>query len=466
MRRFMDEDFLLTTETARRLYHEYAEGQPIIDFHCHLPPAELAQDRRFRNMTELWLGGDHYKWRAMRSNGTDERFITGDAPDYDKFQRWAEVLPRLIGNPLYHWTHLELQRYFGVTEPLSPATAPAIWERCSETLQTLTARRCVERMNVKLIYTTDDPVDSLEHHAALAGETLPFRVLPAWRPDKALNVEKEGFAAYIAALSAAAGLPIDSFEDLKTALSLRMEHFHALGCRNSDHGLDKIVCEESASPDTVLKKALRGETPTAAEADSYKTALLLFLAGEYARRGWVMQLHYGAARNMNGAMFRRLGADTGFDAIRGDAGSGLALGRLLDRIAEAGELPKTVLYSLDPGDNAQIGAILGCFQGPGVRGRLQQGCAWWFNDSIKGMEEQITSLASLSVLGNFIGMTTDSRSFLSYPRHEYFRRILCAKLGVRVENGEYPADFDALGELVKDISWRNAAAYFESEVTE
>ncbi len=458
---FMDENFLLTTPAARRLYHEYAEGLPILDFHCHLPPQELAEDRRFRNMTELWLGGDHYKWRAMRSNGVEERFITGDAEDYEKFLCWAEVLPRLIGNPLYHWTHLELQRYFGVTEPLSPATAPMIWERCNDALRTLTARRCVEQMNVKLIYTTDDPVDSLEHHAALQRENLPFRVLPAWRPDKAVNVEKEGFADYIRALGRAAGFSIRSFEDLKAALAIRMEHFNDLGCRNSDHGLDKIVCTEAASPDAVLKKALRGEPVTEAEADSYKTALLVFLAGEYALRGWVMQLHYGAARNMNSEMFRRLGPDTGFDAIRGDACSGLALGRLLDRIAETAELPKTILYSLNPADNAQIGAILGCFQGPEARGKLQQGCAWWFNDSVKGMREQLTSLASLSVLGNFVGMVTDSRSFLSYPRHEYFRRLLCAVLGAWVEAGEYPADYETLGELVKDISYRNAAAFFE-----
>ena len=464
MARFMDEDFLLNTPAARRLYHDYAEGLPIIDFHCHLPPRELAEDRRFRNMTGLWLGGDHYKWRAMRTAGVEEKYITGDAPDYEKFLRWAAVLPQAVGNPLYHWTHLELKRYFGVEEPLSPKTAPAIWERCNAQLPELTARRCVERMGVQLIYTTDDPVDSLAWHRQMARESgLAFRVLPAWRPDKAVNVEKEGFAAYIGTLSEAAGLLVTSFEDLKAALSRRMEHFHALGCRNSDHGLDRIVCDESLSPDVALKKGLLGMPVSEREADCFKTALLLFLAAEYKRRGWVMQLHFGAARNLNSNMFRRLGPDTGYDGIRGDAGAGLALGRLLDRIDSAGGLPRTILYSLDPTDNAQIGAVLGCFQGGGVRGRVQQGCAWWFNDSLPGMRAQLTSLASLSVLGCFVGMVTDSRSFLSYPRHEYFRRVLCSLLGRWVEDGEYPADYDTLGELVKDVSFRNAAAFFESE---
>lgn len=460
MKKFMDKDFLLSSDTSKKLFHEYAEQLPIIDYHCHLSPAEILADKKYRNITELWLGGDHYKWRAMRSNGVDEYFITGEASDYEKFEKWAEVMPKLIGNPLYHWTHLELQRYFDIYEPLSPATCEDIWERCNKRLETLSARKCIELMNVKYIYTTDDPCDSLEHHKALADENAPFKMLPAWRPDKAVNIDKSGFPEYIASLSAACGFEISDFEALKRALSQRMEHFHALGCRNSDHGLDYIVSEDTAFAEEALRKALSGETVSKIEADSYKTALLLFLSKEYSRLGWVMQLHYGAVRNVNPNMFAKLGPDTGYDAIWGSSECGLRLGGLLGKMEIAGHLPKTIIYSLNPVDNAQIGTIIGCFQNSDAMGKLQQGCAWWFNDSLKGMREQLTSLASLSVLGNFVGMVTDSRSFLSYTRHEYFRRIICELLGSWVENGEYPEDYDALGAMIRGICYYNAVEFF------
>ena len=463
MNNFMDKDFLLNTETAKVLFHEYAESMPIIDYHCHLSPAEILNDKKYRNITELWLGGDHYKWRAMRSNGVDEYYITGGASDYEKFEKWAEVMPRLIGNPLYHWTHLELQRYFGIYELLSPATCSDIWERCNKRLEELSARKCIELMNVRYIYTTDDPCDSLEHHAALTKENTSFKMLPAWRPDKAVNIDKAGFVEYIAQLSAVCGFEINDFGTLKKALKDRLMHFHEHGCRNSDHGLDYMVSEDPSFAEAAFAKVLSGEAISKKEADSYKTALLTYLAGEYTRLGWVMQLHYGAVRNVNPVMYAKLGADTGYDAIWGGAENGCLLGGLLGRMEAVGSLPKTIIYSLNPVDNAQIGTVIGCFQNGGARGKIQQGCAWWFNDSLKGMREQLTSLASLSVLGNFVGMVTDSRSFLSYTRHEYFRRIICQILGEWVENGEYPADMAALGEIVRDICYNNANKFFSLE---
>ncbi|MBR6654417.1 MAG: glucuronate isomerase [Oscillospiraceae bacterium] len=463
MKNFMDKDFLLSSETAKKLFHEYAETMPIIDYHCHLSPAEILGDKKYRNITELWLGGDHYKWRAMRSNGVDEYYITGEASDYEKFEKWAEVMPKLIGNPLYHWTHLELQRYFDVYEPLSPATCADIWERCNKRLETLSARKCIELMDVKYIYTTDDPCDTLEHHAALAKEDTSFKMLPAWRPDKAVNIDKAGFTEYIGQLSKVCGFEINDFDALKKALAGRLEHFHALGCRNSDHGLDYVVSEDTAYAEVAFTKVLNGGKISKQEADSYKTALLLWLSAEYTRLGWVMQLHYGAVRNVNPVMYAKLGPDTGYDAIWGGAESGLLLGGLLGRMEAEGHLPKTIIYSLNPIDNAQIGTIIGCFQNSEAQGKIQQGCAWWFNDSLKGMREQLTSLASLSVLGNFVGMVTDSRSFLSYTRHEYFRRIICELLGAWVENGEYPDDFEALGEMVRGICYNNAVNFFSLE---
>ena len=464
MTAFLTEDFLLSTPTARRLYTDYAAGMPIIDYHCHVSPREIYEDKRFENITELWLGGDHYKWRLMRSNGVEERYITGDAPAYDKFVKFAEVLPRAIGNPMYHWCHLELKRYFGYEGVLNASTAPAVWKLCEEKLKEphMSVRGIIRQSGVKFIGTTDDPVDSLEYHR-LIGEDKSFDtvVAPSFRPDKALNIDKAGWQDYMATLSRVTGVAIDSMESLKFALSERMDHFKAHGCRASDHGLDYMVYAE-ADEETlngILQKGLAGEPVTAAEAEAFKTALLVFCAEAYTRLGWVMQIHYNCLRNPNSAMMARLGPDTGFDCIGPNDGC-RKLARLLDRLYGEDALPRTVIYSLDASDNAFIDALIGAFQGTDIPGKLQHGSAWWFNDHKQGMRDQLVSLANLSLLGNFVGMLTDSRSFLSYTRHEYFRRILCGLMGEWVENGEYPADMDTLGTLVSDICYENAKRYF------
>ena len=464
MKQFMDKDFLLSNETAKTLYHDYAAKMPIIDYHCHINPAEIAENRQFKNITEVWLGGDHYKWRAMRSNGVDEKYITGDATDREKFQKWAETLPKTIGNPLYHWTHLELRKYFGYEGVLNGDTAEEVWNLCNEKLQSgkLNVRDIIAMSNVKVVCTTDDPVDTLACHEEIANDaTCNVTVLPAWRPDKAVNIEKATFVPYIRQLSEVSEIKIADLESLFVALNVRLDYFHARGCKVSDHGLDYVVYNEASKEevDAILKKALAGEQVTFDEMEKYKTAVLVFLGEAYAKRGWVMQLHYGAIRDNNKAMFNKLGPDTGFDSINTRACSeGTAA--FLNALQAKGALPKTIIYSLNPNDNASIGTILGCFQGSEVAGKLQQGSAWWFNDTKQGMIDQMTSLANLSVLGNFVGMLTDSRSFLSYTRHEYFRRILCNLLGTWVENGEYPADFKALGQIVEDISFNNTNNYF------
>lgn len=459
MRPYPDEEFLLTTEPAKRLYHSYAENRPILDCHCHLSPRELAEDRHWENITQLWLGGDHYKWRALRSDGVEERFITGDASPREKFEKWAALMPRLAGNPLYHWTHLELKRYFGISEPLSAKNAGEVWERCNEKLKTMSARSIVESSNVKLIYTTDDPTDDLRWHARLK-EEFSVPVLPGFRPDKAMNVEKPGFAQYIFRL----GQDIHDLDSLMAALIRSIDRFHAMGCRNADHGLDRIPASFDGDPELILRRALSGMEVTPREGDCFRSYLLYFLAEEYRRRDWVMQLHFGALRNLNPPALEALGPDTGFDAIRGESGAGVALGTFLGRLCVDEIMPKTVLYSLDPADNAVIGSVIGCFQGEGVRARLQQGSAWWFNDTKEGILSQLTSLASLGVLGNFIGMVTDSRSFLSYTRHEYFRRLFCRLLGQWVEEGDLPPIWEELGQLVEDVSFRNAARYFDFDL--
>lgn len=464
MKAFMDEHFLLGNSTAQKLYHEYAESMPIIDYHCHLSPKEIAENKKYRNITELWLGGDHYKWRAMRTNGIEEKYITGDAEDKEKFLAWAKTMSACIGNPLYHWTHLELKRYFGIDKLLSEDTAEEIWSRCNEMLKSddFSARGLIRRSNVKVVCTTDDPVDTLEHHMALAGDhSFDVKVLPAFRPDKAVNIDKEGFAEYLLKLGAVSGVEIRDFASLKQALLKRMEFFHQTGCRVSDHGLDNAVfaagTEEEAG--VILGKAVRGEALTEVEFEKYKTQVLLFLGREYARRNWIMQLHMGTIRNNNLRMMRLLGPDTGFDAI-GDHVYALSLARLLNALDETGELPKTILYCLNPGDNEVLATIAGCFQGGGIPGKIQFGSGWWFNDQKDGMIRQMTALANLGLLSRFVGMLTDSRSFLSYTRHEYFRRILCNLLGEWVENGEAPNDMALLGNMMKDICYHNAQNYF------
>lgn len=463
----MDYDFLLRNSYAEILYHNYAEKLPIIDYHCHINPKEIYEDRKFDNITQMWLGGDHYKWRLLRANGIEEKYVTGDAPDHDKFIKFAETLERCIGNPVHQWSHLELSKYFEYEGALNSETAEDVWKLCNEKIaaepEAMSARGIIAQSNVDVICTTDDPVDSLEWHEKIASDTtFKTKVYPAWRPDKAVNIELEGFLEYIAKLSACSGVEINSLSSLFDALADRMEFFAAHGCVISDHGLTDLPdrCEFSTDEaDAIFKKALAGEKVSAAEANIYKLAVIKFCAGKYTELGWVMQLHYGCKRNNNRKMFRTLGPDTGYDAILGsDNGSRLA--ELLDMLAEEDKLPKTILYSLNPNDNAVIETVMGCFQDSSARCKLQHGSAWWFNDNRDGMEAQLRSLANEGVLGNFVGMLTDSRSFLSYTRHEYFRRILCNLIGGFVANGEYEWNDKILGRIVSDISYNNAKEYF------
>ena len=463
MKSFMDEEFLLSTETAKKLYHEYAEKMPILDYHCHIDPKEIYEDRKFDNITQVWLGGDHYKWRQMRSNGVEEKYITGDASDREKFQKWAETLEMAIGNPLYHWSHLELKRYFDYDGFLSGDTAEEVWNLCNEKLQAgMSARKLIEMSNVTLVCTTDDPADTLEWHKKIAEDpTFTVQVLPAWRPDKAMNLEKPDYTAYLEKLGAAAGMEIKSFADLVEALKKRMDYFASVGCTVSDHGLEYVmyapVSEETV--EQIFAKRLAGEKITKDEEHQFKTAFMVAMGKEYHKKNWVMQLHFGVKRDNNQKIFRELGADAGIDCIS-NYNPADQMADYLNALADTDELPKTILYSLNPIDNAAIGTIIGCFQDSSCIGKIQQGSGWWFNDNKTGMIEQMTSLANLGLLGNFIGMLTDSRSFLSYTRHEYFRRIMCNLIGGWVENGEYPADYKTLEKIVKGISYNNAVRYF------
>ncbi len=464
MKAFMDENFLLSTETAQRLFHSYAETMPVLDYHCHISPEEIATDRRFENITQVWLGGDHYKWRFMRSCGVDEAYITGNASDRDKFFKWAEVLGKAIGNPLYHWSHLELQRYFNYHKPLSQNTASEVWELCNKKLaeKDMSARGLIRKSNVTLICTTDDPIDSLCYHKAIAeDQSFSVQVLPAWRPDRSIAIEKPDFAAYMEQLSSVSHIGINSFPALCKALKVRLDFFDSMGCVVSDHGLDYVMYAPATEQqaDMILKKRLSGAALSQEEILRFKTMLLLFLGREYARRGWVMQLHYGVKRNNNTRLFQAIGADTGYDCIGDQAPAG-ELADFLNALECTDELPKTILYSLSPNDNAAIETIMGCFQNSQAVSKLQHGSAWWFNDHRPGMEAHLRSLASLGNLSGFVGMLTDSRSFLSYTRHEYFRRILCEYIGTLVENGEFADDEQILSDLVKNISYRNAVAYF------
>lgn len=465
MKSFMDKDFLLSTETAKTLYHDYAADCRIIDYHCHVSPREIYENKRFENITDVWLSGDHYKWRIMRADGADEHYITGDASEREKFQKFAEVLPKAIGNPMYHWCHLELKRYFGYDGVLNGETAEDVWQLAKKKLSedSMSVRGIIEQSGVKFIGTTDDPADSLEWHKKLAADgTFKTTVVPSFRPDKAFNIDKAGWKEYIGMLSEAANIRIDSVAALKKALGDRIGYFNEAGCRASDHGLDHMIFCEAREEEinAVMQRAFAGEKISAKEAEAFKTELLLFCAEEYSRIGWVMQLHYNCLRNPNSKMFAAIGADTGFDCIGPDNGSE-KLAKLLDKLYSSNSLPKTIIYSLDSSDNSFIDSLIGSFQGTEIAGKLQHGSAWWFNDNLQGMREQLVSLANLSLLGNFVGMLTDSRSFLSYTRHEYFRRILCNLIGEWVENGEYPSDIEQLGKLVTDICYNNAARYFD-----
>lgn len=465
MKKFMDEDFLLNSESAKHLYKEYADMKkiPVIDYHCHINPQEIYEDRQFTNITQVWLGGDHYKWRQMRTNGVEEKYITGDASDYEKFEKWAETMPTLIGNPLYHWSHYELKYYFGYEGHLTPETCKEVWDTVNAKLSTpeYSVRNLIRKSNVKLICTTDDPIDSLEWHKKIKEDGFEVQVLPAWRPDKAMNLEKKDFAEYIAKLSDRSGIKIVDFESLKAALKNRMDFFESMGCSVSDHGLEFVMYQPASEEEVnrILQKALAGEKVTREEELQFKTAFMLFVAKEYHKKNWVMQLHYGCKRDNNTYMFNKIGPDTGFDCIN-DYTPSAQLADFFNALAMTDEIPKTIVYSLNPIDNATIGTIIGCFQGDGVKNKIQQGSAWWFNDHFTGMTEQMRTLAASSNLGNFVGMLTDSRSFLSYTRHDYFRRIMCDLIGNWVENGEYPDDQKYLEKIVKGISYNNTVNYF------
>lgn len=464
MKAFLDSNFLLSTETAAKLFHQYAAKLPIIDYHCHINPKEIALDRKFHNITQVWLGGDHYKWRLMRSSGIDEYYITGGAPDREKFEKWAEALSQAIGNPLYHWSHLELQRYFDYYGTLSPKTSEEVWNICNEKLKdsSMSVRNIIKKSNVTHICTTDDPIDSLEWHVQIAEDPdFEVTVLPTWRPDKAMNLEKPDYHHYLDTLSKVSEIKIDSFDTLKTALKKRMTFFNTIGCRISDHALDYIMYEPASEEDiqVIFEKRLNDIVLTALEVLQFKTAFLLFAGSAYHELDWAMQLHYGSKRDNNSRLFQSLGPDTGYDCINNYAPSS-SMVNFLNALESNHCLPKTIIYSLNPIDNAAIGTILGCFQDSTSVSKIQQGSAWWFNDNKTGMIEQMTSLANLGYLAGFIGMLTDSRSFLSYPRHEYFRRILCDLIGTWVENGEFPQDYDLLKKIVENISYYNALNYF------
>ncbi len=476
MRPFMDRDFLLETETAKHLFHDYAEQMPLVDYHCHISPREIYEDRRFNDLVEVWLGGkqpdggyfgDHYKWRVMRSNGVSEEYITGDKPAPERLAKFAEALTMAIGNPMYHWCNLELRKFFGYQGYLSPETVDEVWALTRDKLQNdpdMTVRGLIRKANVAFIGTTDDPIDTLEWHEKIAADpTIEVKVCPSFRPDKAINIQKPGFAEYMGKLAQSVGKSeFNTVEEVCAALTERLEFFVERGCRASDHGLDYVPFRPctAAQADVALQKALAGETVSLEEAEGYQTAILLHLGREYHRLNVAMQLHYSCLRGVNERMNTKLGPDTGFDMIAQNTCGG-AIASLLSALDKTGECPKTILYSLNPADNEQLGTMLGCFQGTEVPGKIQHGSAWWFNDTKSGMEEQMKSLANLGLLGNFVGMLTDSRSFLSYARHDYFRRILCNLIGKWVENGEYPNDEAALKKIVEGICYKNAARYFD-----
>ncbi|MGC3977709.1 MAG: glucuronate isomerase [Paludibacteraceae bacterium] len=467
MKEFINEDFLLQTETAKKLYHEHAKKQPIIDYHCHLIPEYIANDRKFDNLGQIWLEGDHYKWRAMRTNGVDERFCTGkDTGDWEKFEKWAETVPYTMRNPLYHWTHLELKTGFGVTKLLNSDTAKEIYDECTAKLRTpqFSARGLMKHYNVRVVCTTDDPIDDLQYHIALKNEGFEVKVLPTWRPDKAMAVEvPANFRAYVEKLSEVSGVSIGKFSDLIAALRNRHDFFASVGCKLSDHGIEEFYAESytQSEIDTIFNKVYGGKELILEEILKFKSAMLYEGAVMDWEKGWTQQFHYGAIRNNNTRLFKQLGPDTGFDSI-GDFTVAKAMSRFLDTLDTDNKLAKTILYNLNPRDNDLIATMIGNFQDGSVAGKIQFGSGWWFLDQKTGMEAQLNSLSNLGLLSRFVGMLTDSRSFLSYPRHEYFRRILCNLLGNDVENGILPAsEIEFIGKIVEDVSYNNAKNFFE-----
>ena len=464
MKKFLDQDFLLETSTAKTLYHNFAVKLPIIDYHCHLPPNQIAEDSNFKNLTQIWLYGDHYKWRAMRANGIPEKYITGDASDYEKFEKWAETVPYTLRNPLYHWTHLELQRYFDVHDILSPATARKIYDECTAKLQTpeYSVRRMIERMNVESIGTTDDPLDDLLSHQKIKADGFSVKVLPSFRPDKAMNADNvPEFNSYIKKLAKISGQQITNFIQFLDALKGRHDFFAQNGCNVSDHGIEQLYCEEytDAEIEDIFRKILVQETLSSSEVLKFKSCMLINLAVWDHEKGWVQQYHVGALRNNNTRLLDQLGPDTGFDSI-GDFSQASGISKFLNKLDSTNRLTKTILYNLNPADNEMLAAMAGNFNDGTIAGKIQFGAAWWFLDQKHGIIDQINALSNMGLLGRFIGMITDSRSFLSYPRHEYFRRILCNLIGNDVENGELPADTEWLGKMVENICYFNAKKYF------
>lgn len=463
MKKFMDKDFLLSTETAKKLYAA-CENTPIFDWHCHLQPKEIYENKEPEDIAYLWLAGDHYKWRAMRSCGVNEEYITGSKSPYEKFKAWAQTMPNLIGNPLYHWTHLELQRYFDIYEPLSPSTCDEIWEKANAKIKAggFTPRELIEKSNVAYVCTTDDAADTLEYHKLIAEDkSFKCKVLPAFRPDKALAVEADGYCDWVKALENVLGEKVESFTELKAGLLSRINFFAEMGCRASDHAFSYVPYNRASEDELneIFKKRVSGGELSKAETDKYKTELMIFLANEYANLGWGMEVHIGAIRNNNSIMFKKLGADTGFDSVA-DYEIAENLAKLLNAMNSEYKLPRTILFTLNPKDNYVLGTMLGNFQGDEAESKIQFGSAWWFNDNYDGMRQQMNALMNLGVIAKFVGMITDSRSFLSYPRHEYFRRILCEMLGDLVEEGKYPNDIEFLSKVVQDISFNNAVKYF------
>lgn len=482
MKEFMDCDFLLTNDVGKVLYENYAELMPIIDYHCHIEAKEIAEDKHWDNITQLWLYADHYKWRAMRACGISERLITGDADDYDKFEAYCSIMPSLIGNPLYHWSHLELQRYFGYEGIISPKTCAEIWNLTKQVLARpdMGARGIIAKSNVSLLCTTNDPIDPLKYHLELK-EDKDFEtvVLPAFRPDKAMKIEYDGFAKYIKELSEFTNVEIKTYSQLKSVLKNRMEYFNVLGCRTADHGMDDTVLFDSrvsaqsadSAAEIIFKRAVNGESIDKETARIYRSSLIRFLCKEYVEFGWVMQIHFGALRNVSDASFAQLGPDSGFDMIHGSGDRVASCASMLNALESESILPKTIIYSLNPSDNASVATLVGSFQrvGDELEGmtcmpKMQQGAAWWFNDHYEGIREWLKTYSSQQALGKFVGMLTDSRSFLSYTRHEYFRRILCSYLGELVESGMYPLDMDALAQIVCDVCYNNAKDFFEFRI--